>query len=287
MVSDFKANLISRTKIPDMEVTVQYRAELEDEPLPEGRGNQYRLKIAHNGTLEVGDLLDRLRSAQATNPNFGSDRMNEFFQGLNILLGHYPQSKSDQITTIAGNKHYLFNENRVEWDLGGGLSALRGYFRSVRMGTGRMLVNVNVSHAVFFRPGPLRELINMFFSSIGGENWYQAERFLKKVRVKLTHLPVKKNKSGKEIPRVKTIIGLANNNDGAGMEHPPQVGRYPAGAKDVKFYLDTEGNASSSSTKPSAKDTPGKPGAKKDKPKVHKGYISVYDYFQKGTFPPA
>jgi hypothetical protein len=96
----------------------------------------------------------------------------------------------------------------------GGLCTLRGFFRSVRIGTGRLLVNINVSHGAFFKPGSLQSLITEFFNSICSENWYQAERFFKKVRVKTTHLLVKKNKSGMEIPRIKTIIGLANNNDG-------------------------------------------------------------------------
>ena len=80
--------------------------------------------------------------------------------------------------------------------------------------TARLLVNINVSHGAFFKPGPLQSLITEFFNSIRGENWYQAERFFKKVWVKTMHLLVKKNKSGIEIPQIKTIIGLANNNDG-------------------------------------------------------------------------
>jgi eukaryotic translation initiation factor 2C len=280
-VTDFKAHLISRTEMPDVEAEVQYRAELEDEPMEGGRA--YRVKVSKTGALAVGDLLGLLRSAQAQNPDLSSDKTAQLLQSLNILLGHSPQSKPDQITTIAGNKHYSFTAGREEFELGGGLNALRGYFRSVRLATGRMLVNVNISHAVFFRPGPLRELILSFFNSIGGENWYQAERFLKKVRVKTTHLPPKKNKAGQEIPRVKTIIGLASNNDGANLPHPPQVGRYPASSKNVKFWFDPDAPLSSKS---GAKAAPAKSGSKKgDKPKSQPGYISVFDYFQKCKLP--
>jgi eukaryotic translation initiation factor 2C len=281
-VTDFKAHLINRAHMPDVEVEVQYRAELEDTPMEGGR--TYKIKITKTGTLAIGDLLNLLRSAQAQNPDLASERTQQLVQGLNILLGHSPQSKPDQIATIAGNKHFSFGAGREEYELGGGLNALRGYFRSVRLATGRMLVNVNVSHAVFFRPGPLHELIVQFFNSIGGENWYQAERFLKKVRVKTTHLPPKKNKAGQEIPRVKTIIGLASNNDGANLPHPPQVGRFPASSKNVKFWLEPDASGPSSSSGSSAKAAPAKSGSKKggDKPKSQPGYMSVFDYFQKG-----
>lgn len=62
-----------------------------------------------------------------------------------------------------------------------------------------MLVNINVSHAVFFKPGPLVDLIDAFAKAYGRNSW-QLERFLKKVRVETTHhLPVKKNKAVESI----------------------------------------------------------------------------------------
>lgn len=76
----------------------------------------------------------------------------QIIQTLNVLLGHYPQANSTT-STISGNKHFSFGVKPVGFNLGGGLSALRGYFRSVRLGTGRMLVNINVNHAVIFSAG--------------------------------------------------------------------------------------------------------------------------------------
>ncbi|KFY69005.1 hypothetical protein V496_00592 [Pseudogymnoascus sp. VKM F-4515 (FW-2607)] len=77
-------------------------------------------------------------------PNF-SPAM-QIIQTLNVLFGHYPQANSTS-STISGNKHFSFGAKPVGFNLGGGLSALRGYFRSVRLGTGRMLANINVNHA--------------------------------------------------------------------------------------------------------------------------------------------
>ena len=280
--TDFKSLLVSRVKLDNLNLDLKYRAELEDEPLTDS--STYNVVVSHTGALNIGELFGKLGSLDAAGLDLGSEQTQEILQVLNILLGHSPQSTPDKITTIAGNRHYPFGPGGVESGLGGGLCALRGFFRSVRIGTARLLVNINVSHGAFFKPGPLQSLITEFFNSIRSENWYQAERFFKKVRVKTTHLPVKKNKSGMEIPRIKTIIGLANNNDGHGLPHPPQVGRYPASSKQVKFWYEPDSESASSSSKPATKGAPGKAGPKKGK--IEAGYISVFDYYQKGKLRP-
>ncbi|KAL5345607.1 hypothetical protein ACLOAV_009361 [Pseudogymnoascus australis] len=257
--TDFKAILVSRKKLADVEVEVPYRAELEDDPKPDS--SPYRVRVQLTGEMDIDGLVNHLRSVQP-DPNFRLDNKLQIIQTLNVLLGHYPQS-DPLTTTIASNKHFFFgtgqagNRHKVEYDLGKGLTALRGYFRSARPSTGRILVNVNVSHAVFFRPGPLEELINIFATAYG-RNPFQLERFLKKVRVETTHLPVKKNKAGKKIPKVKTIIALASQNDGAGLPHPPRVARFGANAKEVQFWLEPT-----------------------DKKKSGNGrYITVFDFFK-------
>lgn len=261
--TDFKAILVSRKKLADVEVEVPYRAELEDDPKPVS--SPYRVRVQFTGEMNIDGLVNHLRSVQP-DPNFRLDNKLQIIQTLNVLLGHCPQS-DPLTTTIASNKHFFFgtgqvgNRHAVECDLGKGLTALRGYFRSARPSTGRILVNVNVSHAVFFRPGPLEELINIFAAAYG-RNLFQLERFLKKVRVETTHLPVKKNKAGKKIPKVKTIIALATQNDGAGLPHPPRVARFGANAKEVQFWLEPT-----------------------DKKKSKNGrYITVSDFFKTRTW---
>lgn len=264
-VTDFKSLLIGNRKVDDMEIEVAYRAEFEDDPQPNTR--PYRINIQFTGQMEVSALLDQVKLAQA-DPNFRPERQEQIIQSLNILLGYYPQSNPDT-STIAGNKHFLFGTRPVQFDLGGGLSALRGYFRSVRLGTARMLININVSHAVFYKPGPLLDLIDTFAKTYG-KNSFQLDKFLKKVRVETTHLPTRRNKAGEKIPRIKTIAALANTNDGHSLPHPPQVSKFAANPKEVKFWLDT-----------SAQKTSAKPGASS-----FTGYISVYDYFKRCTLCP-
>lgn len=215
-------------------------------------------------------LLNYLKTTEA-DPNFSPITRHQILQTLNVLLGHYPQA-NPTTSTISGNKHFSFSAKSIGIDLGGGLAALRGYFRSVRLGTGRLLININVSHAVFFQPGSLVDLISAFADAYGKNSW-QLERFLTKVRVETTHLPVKKNKAGQKIPRIKTIIALANTNDGTKLSHPPQVSKFAAGPKHVQFWLDIP-----------TQNTPTTLEAKKggaSSKSTSAGYISVYDFFQK------
>lgn len=255
--TDFKAILVSRQELTDnVEVEVSYRSELEDDPQPNTK--PYRVKLQSTGQMEVDALLNHLKSVQP-DPNFRPERKLQIIQTLNVLLGFYPQS-NHSTTTIAGNKHFFFGANPdgyspgQEHDLGGGLVALRGYFRSVRQGTARMLINLNVTHAVFFKPDPLIDLIDIFGRTYG-RNLFQLEKFLKKVRVETTHLR-KKNKHGQKIPRVKTIFALASTNDGSSLPHPPIVSKFGADAKGVQFWLD-----------PTDKNKPGR-------------YITVFEFFK-------
>jgi eukaryotic translation initiation factor 2C len=162
-VTDFKSFLLNHRKLEDMEVEILYRSELEDDTQP--NTSPYRAKVQNTGEMEVAALLNHLQSTQA-DPNLRPEKKEQIIQALNVLLGHHPQ-KNMAVTTIASNKHFSFGVKSIGYDLGGCLHALRGYFRSVRMGTGRLLVNINVSHAVFFKPGPLVDLINEFGKTYG------------------------------------------------------------------------------------------------------------------------
>lgn len=79
------------------------------------------------------------------------------------------------------------------------------------------------------------------------------------------------SKAGKEIPKVKTVFGVAQKYDGRKLEHPPQVDRTGAGPKDVKFWLDGTAGA--------------KGGKKATGPALPSNtYISVFDFFKKSKF---
>jgi len=279
IVTDFKANLVSRVKFDTKDVPgqIQYRREGEDEPLINAAF--HNIAFVPTGTVTVSELTDYLTS---TNPRAVLDKQ-PFLQALNIFLGHYTKASPDY-ASIGSSRSFAVNPNNNNAsDLGAGLRAVRGFFSSVRVATSRILVNVNVSHAPFYNPLPLVQSIQVF-GRAHGPNKIKLQDFLKRIRVEAKHIKPKTNKAGKTIPRVKTIFALATRNDGRGVDSSgtaPRVKEFGAGPKDVEFWLD-DTPAEGSSKTPSAPAT-GKSSAKKGKgkPEASAGgrYISVAEHF--------
>jgi eukaryotic translation initiation factor 2C len=63
-----------------------------------------------------------------------------------------------------------FFTNRETKDIGGGIQLWRGYFQSVRPAPGKMLVNVDISTGMMYKPGPLINLCLEFFNRSGNPN---------------------------------------------------------------------------------------------------------------------
>ncbi|KAI8949427.1 ribonuclease H-like domain-containing protein [Xylaria longipes] len=267
IVTDFRAVLIARREIPDQEITVTYCAEGEDEPRQ--RAAKYTMTLKKNKTLHAADLISYLTSTDL-NAQYGGQA--DAIQALNILINHHAKM-SPKIATLGTSRSFALVDPEAS-DLGAGLRAMRGFFTSVRAATARMLLNVNVSHAVFYNAVPLESLMRSFIGS-NGNNRYKLASFLKRLRIDATHIE-KKNRKGEKIPRVKTIYGLATKGDGSNqkgekcLDNPPVVNGYGAGAKDVEFWLNGPGGRKPSST----------PQKKTGKAMSAGGrYISVYDYF--------
>jgi hypothetical protein len=203
-------------------------------------------------------------------------------QAFNILLKHYAK-EAGSLVSIGASKTFSLGTDAAKFDLGRGLDAIRGFFSSVRAATGRVLVNVNVSHAAFYQAGPLDGLMTAFQTG----NKYALEKFLKGVRIQSTHLKEKRNRRGELIPRIKTIRGLASPIDGRHLNHPPQVSVYGAGPKHVSFWLESQGHS-----QPAIQQAEGGKGGKKkntsDKepatgspPSTLGAYITVYEFFSR------
>lgn len=275
VVTDFKSTLISRRKLEDQTVAVQYRAEGEDEP--RAGSTPYRVQLKFTNILAVSQLTEYLTS---TSLSARYDEQLPMIQAFNIFLNHYAKS-SGNLATIGASKTFSIADKSDTWDLTNCLTAVRGFFASVRAATARVLVNVNVSHGAFYQEGPLDQFI---LRSSAQRGLYKLESFLKGLRVRTTHLKDKTNRAGEVIPRVKTVFGLANRNDGHGLAHPPRVGAFGAGPKEVEFWLES-GSASGTSAS-----TGQKKGGKKAKPTGAAGgrYVSVYEFFVSGeSMPPS
>lgn len=294
MVTDFKSTLISRKKL-DFEGTVKaievtYKAEGEDDP--KEKAPKYKVSVKYTKTMTVGDLMSFLTS---TNPAVQYDSKLEMIQGLNIFLKHWAKS-THNLATIGSSKTFSMSGNADKLDLGRGLTALRGFFTSVRAATNRILVNINVSHGAFYNEGQLTALMTAYGLRYDLGGLRSLEKFLKRIRVRTTHLK-QKNKKGEVVHRPKTIFGLAKKSDGQGPNRP-RVSEFGAGPKHVEFWLEDRPTAAASSSAPGAE--PAQPASKKKgKGKGGKGkaeapatagpqpasagtgrYISVYDHFK-------
>ncbi|KAJ4175714.1 hypothetical protein NW759_017626, partial [Fusarium solani] len=75
------------------------------------------------------------------------------------------------------------------------------------------------------------------YSTAHQRSKYKLNNFLQKLKVRPTHLPDRRNKKGEIVRKVRTIVGLANMNDGHGLQHPPRVREFGSGPKDVEFWL--------------------------------------------------
>lgn len=281
VATEWKSMIITQKplSIPnDFTVQIPYLAEGHDEP--QAQAVTYTVRIVTPLTYSVSDLVHYLSSGNASS-GFGPKA--ETIQVLNAVFGHYPQSHSG--TVSAGqNRHFSIdrtpaNRHNIQV-LGGGLESIRGFYQSVRTASAGILLNVNVTHGVFLQPDTLDRLYNQ----LGSGNKLTLQKKLKLVRVNVTHLPAKKHKTtGKNIPRVKTIFGLAHPQDGRSDAHPPQVTAFGAGPRDVKFWL-SDSPPPATDTKPAAK---GKGKGAKPAPKASgpafptNTYMSVFDYFKR------
>ncbi|EON62170.1 hypothetical protein W97_01390 [Coniosporium apollinis CBS 100218] len=299
IATDFKSMLVCKSdlKIEEKQkLAIKYRAEKEDEPGP--RSPTYHLEF-YPRVLPVSELV-----AHITSPNANSDpgAKEEVIQALNVVLGHHPKASTD-VVTVGANQHFAREPDPTEtWKLGAGLIALRGYFMSVRPAACRLLVNVQLKHAPFYQAGPLVRLIQDH-QQVNNEKFVALEKFLKGVRVEVTHI-VNKNKSGEIIPRIRTIFGLAapeddpekkqdekkkGKKDRTSPTGPILVPKLGANSLEVKFYpgglQDTSAPESTTASRSDEKKGGGKapaPPTRKhgdDLPKDKA--ISVFEFFRR------
>ena len=286
LVSDFAAVLLSPKKLEDdlLKVSVPYKKNIA----VEDRSDLRSLEITKDSSAAEGPsryyvTFDFIRVVDISNDpsTYGSSADQgdlPVVQDLDIVLGHHRKSAPD-ISMIGkrrafyggepGRQGYLLGETYEE----ALLVAVRGYFSSVRLSTNKLLVNINVTHGIFFLERQLSDWWNLVrrHSQVHST---KLPSLLKGLRVELRYL-----KKGHVI---KTISGLAARGQGAGYEFHPPIVRAPAaaGPQDVEFF-------EYKSEKPTM--------GQKDKEAASKGrlaphdvqcrcdgsYISVSDYFKR------
>ncbi|TLS21360.1 uncharacterized protein PpBr36_10228 [Pyricularia pennisetigena] len=259
--SDFKSFLISTTKLDLDELQVIKNSSLDF--IKDGHTeapknpNTYRAQVEGQGEFSVRSFLKYL-SEESAMPAFAQKL--DMIQALNIFLNHYNKTNTS-VVAVGANRTFALNPQRPPsgrqqsrdrsvrasgevMDLGGGLEAIRGFFTSIRPATGRLLININVTSAAFYKQGTLANLIRSF----GNQSLFDLEKFLKRLRVEPSHLESKANQKGAgssqpSRKRYRTIFGLAREGDGASMppNERPKIPRFGASPGQVLFWLAREG----------------------------------------------
>ncbi|KAJ5086789.1 hypothetical protein NUU61_008096 [Penicillium alfredii] len=243
--TDFANEIVTLADLPVVQGR-RFEVGFENQPNPK----IFTVTLSKNGTINPELLLTQLRNDERRDTVPSEEGT---VRALNILLSDYP-ARNTSVEVVGKARHKVFRMNpqtKQSWDLGAGIEAVRGYYSSVRLAAGRILLNLNINHGSFYSEGPLMGLVENFQNTFGRDR-VLFNRYVKGLRVETSHLGPRTSRVGKSLKRIKTIAGLASPLDGRRTEHPPQVPNLGSSADHVCFWQDTTNQ-----------------------------YISVTDYFKK------
>ncbi|KAG6001313.1 hypothetical protein E4U21_004501 [Claviceps maximensis] len=261
LASQFKNHIVSTRKLNLSEnpIKIQIAPETQDRE-PD------ILMVTVRGPTEIAlaDLVSYTRSMDDHGERTTYPKFPDVIDALDIILGHSARSKLGEITSIGSSRLFPFGKDKKTASLmqnSRSLLAARGFFQSVRIGTGRLLLNTNVTHGVFKISGKLDEVMKSLQIQPVMHKDFRLKKlvgafakFLPKTRVWATFTVA----DGIKVRRSKALHGIVNKLAGTMAEGPnrPQIEsnwEYP-GPKHVKFWLtDDDGSR----------------------------YVTVHDYYQK------
>ncbi|SPO04933.1 related to argonaute like post-transcriptional gene silencing protein QDE-2 [Cephalotrichum gorgonifer] len=148
LATELKAKLVSTGQIPQSNHSMEFT-------LPDGT---YIVTLEGGRSVDLGAMvryIQDMRDQDSSCPKF-----EEAVDALNIVLGH--TARNDSAVSVIGSKRFFHtggNANTKERRnlFCGVLGICRGYFQSLRLSTGRLLLNTNVTYGVFRLERPLAE----------------------------------------------------------------------------------------------------------------------------------
>lgn len=237
IASDFAAYFISMIQFELDETTYPVRYFFEGtEPDDESPVHEVTVKL--DNRISLSSLADHISSSQISAFFNNGDQI----QALNIIMSHFPK-RDTQIANSGANSHFdtaAIKTGQNVASLDKLLFAIRGYCVSVRAATQRVLLNVQIKHAVMlYTPKTLAEYIEIFQRS-QGTDLHALERTIANISINVTHIPAKTNISGRLMPRLpKTVQRLASDKDGTG-SNTVKVPKFGANADQVFFSVDNK-----------------------------------------------
>ncbi|KAJ4259792.1 hypothetical protein NW762_007724 [Fusarium torreyae] len=267
LATEFKSQLVSLRKIEFENNDNTLRLSMTSQVNP---NKTEVFEVAFHGPTEarVDTMLKYVNSTTGTSNDtpsasddsddpakaFAFPKFPDVVDALNVIFGFIPRSKIDEISAVGSSRFFSFKNGGITTDMtarGRPLIAARGYFQSVRLGTGRLLLNTNVTHGVFKISGKCDEIFRHFKafaaqrSDRSGTNKLRLlNKFLPKTRVWATF----KLSNGKEVRRPKTIQGLVSALEIKKVWSGPNPPKFDddwdfVGPKNVSFYLEANGQS--------------------------------------------
>ncbi|KOS19838.1 Protein argonaute 1B [Escovopsis weberi] len=244
VATEFKDKLVTMKKLSlsTNPVRVEFKEDKDSDKI-------YKFDVTINGPFEANiDTLKKFLTSMDDGPGEAAvlPRYPDIIDSLNVIFGHGPRSKMNEITAVGASRYFSFGNDQTIKELTHNwraLAAMRGYFQSVRIGTGRLLLNTNITHGVFRLSGKMTKIFKDLNIAPVQDRDYRGIRMLKafakflpKARVKATF----RLANGKEVSRVKIIHGLAVATDvRRAVDRPPKFSpkwAFP-GPKEVSFWL--------------------------------------------------
>ena len=207
--------------LPSREYVQTYRSGFEESPDPvsttQSNDQKYKVTVEYTGMVSSSELIKYCNS-KPTDPSDFNPSLDPI-QALNIIVAGAP-NKNQAVFQAGQNKFFEYRQNKNngkfqdiygEYDLTGGLIAVRGYYSSIRTSTSRILLNLNPQCSAFYPEMNLLELMCIFarvqpISPIPPEKYQELEEFIQRLRVRTVQM----TREGKHVTREKTIKGFSH-----------------------------------------------------------------------------
>lgn len=232
VATDYSSLLITSTKLDlDSDDHKTITLDYDDTGTAEGRetapyDNPVKLQISLISVLSSSDFLP-FTDPSLVNFTHSDTTDTMGVCALNIILTSHP-NKDAGVYRVGQNKFFRYPSQDIfnNYDLGGGLIAVRGYYCSTRFSTSRILLNLNAQCAPFYKTINVRELVQEFQHSTPGD-WPALQHFLWQLQVETSYM-----KAADGTPRIWTrrIVGFSHKK--------MQSGEFNHGdANEIKFKL--------------------------------------------------
>ncbi|KAJ4312409.1 hypothetical protein N0V84_009945 [Fusarium piperis] len=261
IATEFKSQLVSLQKLPlENDNTLRVSVAMAE---GSDKMDVFEVEIHGPNEIRMNDLFEYLNSSTGgtsakrlgapgddQDPAIALDfpKFPDVVDCLNVIFGYGPRSNIDNISAVGRSRFFSFKNGGITADLtanGRALIAARGFFQSVRLGTGRLLLNANVTHGIFKVAGKCDEIFRNFnvYAALASDarakrNVNLISKFLPKTRVWVTM----KISDGKMVKRSKAIFGVVRASHARAFAGPnaPRIDgdwEYP-GPKNVSFHID-------------------------------------------------